>query len=73
MVAPKQNRGGRPPSSNPRIATLGVRLTPQEYASAIVEAERRGISVGELLRTAIPSPEGIARGDASGPGVTRRA
>ena len=66
---------GRPPSKDPALASIRVRVTPAQYAAALFEATRRGISISELLRGAIPPAEGVVRGDSGGGPLTtsRRA
>lgn len=47
-------KGGRPksPPDKVRTATIGVRVTPSEYAELRAKAERMGMTPGQWLRTA---------------------
>jgi hypothetical protein len=67
------SRGGRPPSQDPKVARVAVKLTSAEWLRARVEAARLGISVGDLLRRGLAPESGLTRGDTSATSTTRRA
>ncbi len=55
MSKPK-NRGGRPPSPNPRSVHVSVKLTPAEAVALGDIAFEEGVTGSDVLRRAIPRP-----------------
>jgi hypothetical protein len=60
MSQKPKKRTGRPPSLNPRLVYVGVKLTPDEWVIARRVALERRVSLPALLRSAIPM-QGIQR------------
>jgi hypothetical protein len=56
----KKHLGGRPPSSDPKLGRVSVRLTPDEYARAYAQALDEGVSIPEVLRRSLARPSSAA-------------
>ncbi|MGO9836217.1 MAG: hypothetical protein ACLP1X_18610 [Polyangiaceae bacterium] len=52
-------RRGRPPSADPKLADVHVRLTPEQYERALRISATTGESVSSVLRRAV---DGVQRG-----------
>ncbi len=63
------NKGGRPPSRDPRFHSVHIRLTDAEAAELEVMALEEGTTLAAILRRAIPTRAAVSRT----PRVTRRA
>jgi len=65
-----KHAGGRPPLPDAKRLRVAVQVSPAELDAARTAAAERGVSVPELLRTAIPCP---SHASTLAPSVTRRA
>ena len=72
MSEPK-NRGGRPPSPNPRAEHVSVKLTAAEWLEARRVAAIEGVSVSDVLRRAIPRASRVTSMAPAATGITRTA
>ena len=72
MSEPK-NRGGRPPSPNPRGVHFSLKLTWAEYLVARRKADLEGVSVSEIFRRAIPRACHVTSITPAAAGIARTA